>query len=320
MAEYAFDVVLRAALRVPNMPDEATARAELAAMLDAAYSNFGLWSNGEPILGEASIADDIAEPRLFEVDGVDVAPGSYFQPIGEVQYSMVWRDGSSLWHVQKNGIHFYETASFEDALQCCKDQDDFAGELSIKWPDMYVPHVAQPAASPATVPPASVLDAFAALLVEVDSEIDSRRYSGNGEDWRGLLKLYSDAKSALDTAALAIPSAADDVARAVMVIDGNEELSDWVREFLNREDMRADDVDRVRGTCRAIMEEAELAIPPAADLARSRKIEELETALSRLLDDVYATVDFGMPFSDPEHGFHDSVTEACRVLGVEVKV
>lgn len=85
MAEYAFDVILRAALRVPDMPDEATARAELAAMLDAAYSNFGLWSNGEPILGEASIADDVAKPRLFEVDGADVAPGSYFEPIGETQ-------------------------------------------------------------------------------------------------------------------------------------------------------------------------------------------------------------------------------------------
>lgn len=57
--------------------------------------------------------------------------------------------------------------------------------------------------------PDFVLTAFAALLPEVDSEIDSRRFSGNAEDWRELLKLYSAAKIALDiaTAAPAVPPA-----------------------------------------------------------------------------------------------------------------
>jgi len=50
-----------------------------------------------------------------------------------------------------------------------------------------------------------------------------------------------------------------------------------------------------------------------------RNAERAETALSHLLDDVYGSIDYGMPFTDPEHGFHESVKEACAVLGVEIE-
>lgn len=83
MSEYAFDVILSGALRVPDMPDEATARATLAYMLDCAESNLGLWPNGEPILAEVSLADDLAKPRLYAIDGDEIDPASYFQPIGQ---------------------------------------------------------------------------------------------------------------------------------------------------------------------------------------------------------------------------------------------
>lgn len=244
MAEYAFDVILRAALRVPDMPDEATARAELAAMLDAAYSNFGLWSNGEPILGEASIADDIAKPRLFEVDGVDVAPGSYFQPIGQKEVAAL-------------------KVAATRAL-CVLE-----GVATIRQPGDTIAELAR----------------VLALFSEPESAPANPRHAEITLSLRA--KADSDAR---DIAA--IPSA-DDVARAVLVIDGNEELSDWVREFLNREDTRADDVDRVRGTCRAIMEEAELAIPSAEALKASRMNDAAGDMLAALEEALEVMGDWG---------------------------
>lgn len=46
----------------------------------------------------------------------------------------------------------------------------------------------------------------------------------------------------------------------------------------------------------------------------SWQIEELKIALALLLDDVEGSVDYGMPFEDPEHGFHQSVMAARRAL------
>ena len=44
------------------------------------------------------------------------------------------------------------------------------------------------------------------------------------------------------------------------------------------------------------------------------KIDALQTALALLLSDVESAVDYGMPFEDPEHGFHESVMAARRAL------
>lgn len=44
------------------------------------------------------------------------------------------------------------------------------------------------------------------------------------------------------------------------------------------------------------------------------KIDALKTALALLLSDVESVVDYGMPFEDPEHGFHESVMAARRAL------
>lgn len=53
----------------------------------------------------------------------------------------------------------------------------------------------------------------------------------------------------------------------------------------------------------------------AMDSDPSARIEQLETALNMLLNDVEGGVDYGMPFEDPEHGFHESVMAARRALG-----
>ncbi len=68
MIEYAFDVVLFAAIRVKAC-SEADARKQLREALDAADSNFGAWRDGSPITGEASMD---GEPTLYEVNGESV--------------------------------------------------------------------------------------------------------------------------------------------------------------------------------------------------------------------------------------------------------
>lgn len=45
-------------------------------------------------------------------------------------------------------------------------------------------------------------------------------------------------------------------------------------------------------------------------------VAELESALEKLLDDVQSNVDYGMPFHNPEHGFHESVMTARKVLNL----
>lgn len=43
-------------------------------------------------------------------------------------------------------------------------------------------------------------------------------------------------------------------------------------------------------------------------------IDQLTEALAMLLDDVEGNVDYGMPFEDPEHGWHESVMAARAAL------
>jgi hypothetical protein len=63
--EYAFDVVLAAALRV-KASDEADARLQLKGALHCADTNFGAWRSGDPIIGEVSLR---GTPSLYEVNG-----------------------------------------------------------------------------------------------------------------------------------------------------------------------------------------------------------------------------------------------------------
>ena len=66
MHEYAFDITLRASLRMGAYTEQA-ARDELKEVLDCVEANLGSWpSTEEPILCEASID---GEPHLFEIDG-----------------------------------------------------------------------------------------------------------------------------------------------------------------------------------------------------------------------------------------------------------
>lgn len=64
MKEYAFDITVKAAVRVKacTLTDAVT---QLYEKLDCAWTNFGLWDDGTPILGEASVH----EHSLFEIDG-----------------------------------------------------------------------------------------------------------------------------------------------------------------------------------------------------------------------------------------------------------
>lgn len=43
--------------------------------------------------------------------------------------------------------------------------------------------------------------------------------------------------------------------------------------------------------------------------------DALRAALASLLDDVESAVDMGVPFSNPENGFHESVMAALKALG-----
>lgn len=66
--EYAFDLELRAAIRVKATSEE-EARELLRENLECADSNFGAWPNGDPITGEASLWNILG---LYEVDGKNV--------------------------------------------------------------------------------------------------------------------------------------------------------------------------------------------------------------------------------------------------------
>lgn len=63
---YLFDVTLKVALRV-NASSEAEARKILEESLDCADANFGSFSDGSPILGEASLT---GEPPVFVNESV----------------------------------------------------------------------------------------------------------------------------------------------------------------------------------------------------------------------------------------------------------
>ena len=49
-------------------------------------------------------------------------------------------------------------------------------------------------------------------------------------------------------------------------------------------------------------------------LENLNKVNELRNALVLLLSDVEGSVDYGMPFDNPEHGFHESVMAARKAL------
>lgn len=66
MNEYAFDVKLRAAIRV-NARTEDEARQLVRENMDAADCNGGAWPNGDPILFEASVDDE--DMPCFEING-----------------------------------------------------------------------------------------------------------------------------------------------------------------------------------------------------------------------------------------------------------
>lgn len=77
MKEYAFDLTLRAAIRVPADSFE-QAVAWLKEAFDCADANFGAWPGGDPITGETSLAaDEVTKDMLFEVDGdqPEICPG-----------------------------------------------------------------------------------------------------------------------------------------------------------------------------------------------------------------------------------------------------
>lgn len=74
LKEYAFDVILRGAIRV-NADTELAAREVLAQVMDAAECNAGAWPDGAPVLFEASLAADIHSPALYEVDGEAIEEG-----------------------------------------------------------------------------------------------------------------------------------------------------------------------------------------------------------------------------------------------------
>lgn len=52
----------------------------------------------------------------------------------------------------------------------------------------------------------------------------------------------------------------------------------------------------------------------AVPISFTARIEAIKAALAWLLSDVEGSVDYGMPFEDPEHGFHESVMAARRAL------
>lgn len=71
MRQFTFDLPLLASITIAA-DDPETARQMLQAALDCADTNFGAFPNGEPILGECSLSEDIDLYRhLGMIDGVD---------------------------------------------------------------------------------------------------------------------------------------------------------------------------------------------------------------------------------------------------------
>jgi hypothetical protein len=71
MSHYTFDVPLLASITV-DADDPETARQMLQTALDCADANFGALPNGDSILGECSLMEDISLfKHLGLVDGVD---------------------------------------------------------------------------------------------------------------------------------------------------------------------------------------------------------------------------------------------------------
>lgn len=68
MREFLFDVKLLASIRV-KAATEADARRLILSRIDCVEANFGAWPNGDPILGEVSVAgkDGGMEPEMLEM-------------------------------------------------------------------------------------------------------------------------------------------------------------------------------------------------------------------------------------------------------------
>ena len=67
MHEYLFDVKLFASIRI-RAASPAEARKQLNALLDCATVNFGADANADPVIGEASLAQDDGGADLVEID------------------------------------------------------------------------------------------------------------------------------------------------------------------------------------------------------------------------------------------------------------
>ena len=65
MREFAFDVQLYACIRVPA-GTEAEARTLLQQTVHLGLANFGAWPDGEPIMAEVAVDDELS---LIEIDG-----------------------------------------------------------------------------------------------------------------------------------------------------------------------------------------------------------------------------------------------------------
>jgi hypothetical protein len=106
--EYAFDVVLAAALRV-KASDEADARLQLKGALHCADTNFGAWRSGDPIIGEVSLR---GTPSLYEVNGETVehpapAPSATVYECPDCDWTGTMDDMDGLHHLH----HIHERIS-----------------------------------------------------------------------------------------------------------------------------------------------------------------------------------------------------------------
>jgi len=94
MPAYTFDMLLAASITV-EADNPHDARAWLVTKLNCADTNFGAFDNGNPILGEVSLADEDA-PTLVMIDGADVAPKNLppIEALKWVDATLNWADES----------------------------------------------------------------------------------------------------------------------------------------------------------------------------------------------------------------------------------
>lgn len=112
MPQFTFDMRMVASITVEAGTAE-QARQWLIDALDAASTNFGAYPNGDPILGEASLADDVG-PVLSMIDGEDL-PDQRAEPYERVARAAGWtkgRDGDGKpCFINDLGCHAYSYAA-----------------------------------------------------------------------------------------------------------------------------------------------------------------------------------------------------------------